>query len=306
MGELDVRSKILPDDTLYTCLIEEQTADEAFVQVYWARGIRMGDAIEKSLCAARENGLTNPTVREVDPYDIENLEGEVYPSPEADVFFATTRYSFPPEPTFIFPTGIVPSCAEDDEANDVGEIRAGYRRSQDEEGLIEIGVNASEPDLLRLYERILRLHETYETFWYLIQDHWDDSEDQIYENSDLNTPEAIIEHLQAHRHDAVLNGFVTLTAYADEGATNVNISDHKRIVVLTYSDSVADVTEAALKDEGVSHHEDLVSFDHKIHHWHYRPSESLERGDLIAYLTSSGFKPWNPDSESEQDVDPNA
>ncbi|MEZ5324887.1 MAG: hypothetical protein R3F19_07480 [Verrucomicrobiales bacterium] len=289
------------EDTLYTCLIEDQTDDEAFVQVYWAWGSHMGDAIEKSLSTARDNGLTNPTVREVDPYDIENLEGEVFPNSEADVFFATTRFSFPPEPSFIFPAGIVPSCIEDEEANDVDDIRAGYRRSQDEEGLIEIGVNVSDSCLLPLYERVIKLHETYKTFWYLIQGHWGDVEDQIYENPDLCTSEAIIEHLRAHRHDAVMNGFVTLTAYADEGATNVNISDHKRIVILTYSDSVADATEAALKDEGIPHHEDLVSFDNRIHHWHYRPSESLDRSDLIAHLTSSGFKPWNPNYESEQD-----
>lgn len=127
---------------------------------------------------------------------------------------------------------------------------------------------------------------------------WDDAEDQIFENSDLNTPEAITEHLQAHRHDAVLNGFGTLTAYADEGATNVNISDHKRIVILTYSESVAAATEAALNDEGLSLHEDLVSFDNRIRHWHYRPSESLGRGDLIEHLTSCGFKPCNRDNGS--------
>lgn len=280
-------------DALYTCLIEEQNNDEAFVQIFWARGNHMGDAIEKALSAARVNGLQNPSVREADPFDIENLEAEVFPSPEADVFYATTRYSFPPEPSFIFPTGIIPSCTEDEEAHDVDYIQAGYRRTKDEEGLIEIGVNVSGPDLLPLYERILKVHDTYETFWYLIHDHWEDSEDQIYENSDLCSSEAIMEHLKAHRHYAILNGFVTLTAYLDEGATNVNISDHKRIVILTYSDSVVNAIETVLKDEGFSHREELVSFDHRIHHWHYRPSESLERNDLITYLTSCGFKPWN-------------
>ena len=282
----------MQEDALFTCLIEAQIADEAFVQVYWARAIHMGDAIEKMLAAARRNGLTNPEVREADPYDIENLECEVYPGPNADVFFATTRYSFPPEPTFIFPTGIVPSCVENEEADDVHDIQAGYQRAKDESGLIEIGVNVGNADLLPVYEHLLRLHEGYETFWFLFHDHWDNAETQIYENPALNTAEAIIEYLRAHQHDAVRNGFVTLTAYLKEGATNLNISDNKRIVILTYSDSIADAFEAALKSSGFPHDEALVSFDRRIFHWHYRTSESLGRSDLVEYLITSGFKPW--------------
>jgi hypothetical protein len=49
-----------------------------------------------------------------------------------------------------------------------------------------------------------------------------------------------------------------------------------------------------------------LSIDRKIHDWHYRPSESLDRGDLIEHLASRGFKPWSPKNESEQDVAPNA
>lgn len=287
----------MPEDALYTCLVMEQTNDEAFVQVYWARGSHMGAAIEKTLAAARENGLTNPLVREADPYDIKNIEGEVYPDTDADVFFATTRYSFPPEAAFNFPKGIVPSCIEDEESEVVDDILEGYRRTKNEEGLIEIGVNASGLDLLPIYERLLRLRESYETFWYLIHDHWDDADAQFYENPGLGTSEAIIEHLRAHPYDAVHNGFITLTAYLDVGETNLNISDHKRIIILTYSDSVADAFEASLKSSGLSHDENLVSFDSRIHHWHYRPSESRERGDLVEYLTSIGFRPWEPKTE---------
>lgn len=290
----------MADYTLYTCLIEERASDEAFIQAYWARASHMGAALEKMLAAARENGLTNPLPREADPYDIENLEGEVYPDQNSEVFFATTRYSFPLEPGLEFPTGIIPSGVEDEDADDADDIRPGYRRSKDEEGLVEIGVNVSDSDLLPIYERLLKLHGAYETFWYLIHDHWGDTSDQIYENPVLSTPDAIIEHLRAHPHDALMNGFVTLTAYIDEGATNLNISEHKRIVILTYSDSVANLFESALRDAGFDHEEHQVSFDKEIHHWHYRPSESLDRADLIEHLASSGFKPWSPNNESER------
>lgn len=289
----------MPEDILFTCLIEEMTSDEAFLQVYWARASHMGAAIEKMLAAARENGLTNPLPREADPYDIENLDVEVCPDPSSEVFFGTTRYSFPPEPAFEFPTGIIPSYCEDEDADEADGIRSGYGLSKDDEGLIEIGVNVSGSNLMSIFERLLKLHDTYETFWYLIHDHWGNTSDQFYENSTLKSPDAIIEHLRAHSHDAVMNGFVTLTAYIKDGATNLNISDHKRIVILTYSDAVADLFERALQDAGFEHDQHQVSFDHRIHHRHFRPSESLDRVDLIEHLTSIGFKPWNPKSDDE-------
>jgi hypothetical protein len=284
----------VPEEMLYACLIEEQTSDAAFIQFYWARASHLGAAIEKSLDAARKNGLTNPIAREADFYDIENLECEVYPDADADVFFATTRYSFPPESSFNFPRGIIPSFVEDEEADDVDDLRSGYQRTKFEDGLIKIGVNVCDSDLLSVYERLLLLHKVYKTFWYLIHDHWGDAENQIYENPELGTAAAIIKHLRTYPHDSVQNGFVTLTAYLAEGATNVNISDHKRIVILTYSDSVAGTFEARLKSLGFSHDENLVSFDYRMHHWHYRPSESFDRADLIEFLVAKGFKPWSP------------
>lgn len=290
----------MSEDALYTCLIESQSDDEAFVQVYWARARHLGAAIEKMLALARQNGASNPIAREADPYDIENLEGEVYPDSAAEVFHATTCYSFPPEPIFTFPAGIIPSCIEDEGADEVDGTRPGYQRSQDDAGLIEIAVNVPHPDLVPVYERLLQMHSSYATFWYQFHSHWEEAEEQFYENSDLNTPEAIFGHLQSHPHDAVQNGSVTLTAYLEEGATNLSITDHKRILIWTYSDDVAKVFEIALKSAGFSSDDDLVSVDHRMHHWHYRPSESLSRIDLADYLTTAqGFSPWSPGSTIE-------
>lgn len=162
-------------------------------------------------------------------------------------------------------------------------------------------MNVAGPQLLPVYQRLLHLYGSYETFWYVIHNHWDEGTDQVYENPSLNTAAAIFEHLKAHPHDTVLNGHVTLTAYLDEGATNLNISDHKRIVILTYSDSVADAFEAEIRAAGFAHDEHLKSFDQRIHHWHYRPSKSLTRADLIRQLVTTGFQLWNPESGSEQD-----
>ena len=97
----------MASETLFNCLVEEQTDDEAYFQDYWARGGHMGEAVEKIMAAARDNGLTHPEPKEINPYDIENLEGEVFPSTESDVFWSTTIFSFTPESTFSFPVGII-------------------------------------------------------------------------------------------------------------------------------------------------------------------------------------------------------
>lgn len=293
----------MPEETRYTCLVEEH-APEAFVQMYWARGTHMGEAIEKVLAAARENNFSNPVVREVDPCDSESPEskGEVYPDPEADVFYSTTRYSFPAEPAFSCPTGIVASGTKtgDDDELEADDITMGFCRSVQEHGLIEIGINVESFDLVRIYGRLLSIHDDYETFLYMLHDHWGNTETQFLEHPKLNSPDAIMAHLNSHPEDSVMNGFVTLTAYVEDGATNLNISEHKRIVVLTYSEKVADAFVRTLEEEGFAEDSQLVSFDSRIHHWHYRPSASRSREELIAHLSTQGFTPWNPDEGAQK------
>lgn len=67
------------------------------------------------LTAAREIGLTNPTPFSADLYLIEDLDCEVYPDSGSEVFYATVRYWFPPEPIFCFPPGVLPSGAGEEE-----------------------------------------------------------------------------------------------------------------------------------------------------------------------------------------------
>ena len=215
---------------------------------------------------------------------------------ESDVFWSTTRYSFPHEPIFSFPAGIIASCvevAQDDEL-DANDISTGYRRTKDNEGLIEIGINVERLELFPLYERLLKLRSSYEAFWYLLHDHWDDKPQEFLTTEALNSPDSILSHLRDHEHDSVLNGFVTLTSFLEEGATNLNISDHKRIVILTYSDEMALDYEEVLASNGVFKNDELVSFDQRVHHRHYRPTESLDRKALVCYLRNNGFSPWKP------------
>jgi len=282
--------------TLFTCLVEERSATEPFVQVYWARDEHLGGALEKMRAAARSNGLRDPAMQEADPYDLDNLTCEVEPDPSAEVFWALSRHRFPPEPSFTIPYGVIGSCIEGE--RDIHDIVAGYSLHKSEDGLTTLEVNADADALAPLYEEFLKAHPTYRVFWYVLHDHWlDDGSDSLFlVNEALNTPSRIIEHLHGHQRDSIMNGFVTLTAYLQEGSTNVKISDHKRIVVATYSDEIAADYADLLDRAGYDRFDELTSFDRGIHHWHYRHPASRDRAELERYLRELGFKDWKPKS----------
>lgn len=283
----------MQEQNLYFGLLEQQDSEDAFVQTYWARANDIGRAIVMMLEAARENGLPNPDVKEIDPYDLKNLTSEIEPSREAIVFWNPIRYHFPPEPSFRFPHGVIPSCIEED-GDCASDIHAGFSTQPNGNGLIQVEVNVERTDLLPLYERLLHQCNEYKVFWYLLHDHWDDKEDTFLVNEGLRTPTKIIEHLQENEVDSVMNGFVTLTAYREEGSTNINISDHKRIIIFTYSPEIAAEYGKLLTTLEYAEAAKLRSIDHHMHHWHYRCPKSRSREELIRHLGMKGFKDWKP------------
>jgi hypothetical protein len=283
--------------TLYTCLIDEHTEDEAFVQVYWSHAAHIGAAIEKMIAAAYRNGLTHPEPRQLDPYDIKNVKGVVVPGSDSETFWSKGRYYFPPEPVFTLPYGVIGSCLEGD--HDLDAIIPGYTRHKDKQGKTTIEVNVEREDLLPLYDRLLKLRDTYRVFWYLIHNHWDDTKDQFLVNETLSKPKTILAHLAENKLDSISNGYVTLTAFNKEGATNLNISDHKRIIILTYSDKLASDYCSALKAFGYSKKKELVSIQQGIHHWHFRHPKSHSRSGLVKHLRSIGFTDWHPKTEQQ-------
>jgi len=280
--------------TLFTCLVEERDSQEPFIQGYWARDEHLGGALEKMQAAARSNGLADPGMREADPFDLRNLACKVEPEPTAEVFWAVGRQFFPPEPFFTLPYGVIGSCIEGE--RDVSEIAAGYTLSVSDRGLSTLEVNADADDLAPLYEQFVLVQASYRVFWYQLHDHWlnDGSDTLFLVNEGVNTPARIIDHLQSHALDSIQNGFVTLTAYFQEGSTNITLSDHKRIVVTTYSDEIAADYTDLLDSAGYDRFDDLTSIDRGIHHWHYRHSASRDRLGLERHLRELGFKDWKP------------
>lgn len=278
--------------TLYACVIREQNDKDAFYQCYWSHAEDIGVALEKMLSAAHDNGLKDPAPREIDPYDIANLDTDVAPSPAADTFWAVNRFHFPPEPFFRLPYGIIGSLLEGE--SDLEDIRDGFALTRDNTGKTTIEINVSRDSLLLVYEQLLYRSSSYKVFWYRLHEHWDDRADHFLVNEALNTPELISDHVRDHERDSLLNGFVTLTAYRQEGATNLNLSDHKRLIIHTFSDAVAREYINVLAAAEIRERKPLVSIEHGIHHWHYRHPRSRSRDELIAFLRATGFSDWKP------------
>ena len=246
-------------------MIEEQSDENPFYQVYWSRATHMGEAIQQSLNAALENGLQNPLPCSCDYDNFDDIDEEVEPDSNSDVFWSITRNYFPLEESFVLPTGII--GAWPDAEHDVTDITQGYTMDKTEDGMTTIYVNADREQLFPLYERLLRLNPTYKVFWYMLHDHWDDeSEDRFLINEKLDSSEKIIEHLVEHESDSVQNGFVTLTAYLEQGATNLSISDHKRIVITTFSEEVARQYADLLDGSAYPKMSEMLSIEHKMHH----------------------------------------
>jgi hypothetical protein len=82
------------------------------------------------------------------------------------------------------------------------------------------------------------------------------------------------------------------TVYCEEGATNLLISDHKEICLITRSQQIQKCISDKLKELTISESSDLKSLSKGFHHWHYRPAGSLNRSDFIDHLNNNGFSLW--------------
>jgi hypothetical protein len=295
---------IYPEADLYKCLVrgfmEEDGQEYEFYQIYFAEAASPGAAIERIEAVADENGVIPATVTDLGWGDLDNLDDDAGETlrehPDGDVWWLEARCLFPPEPRMDLPYGIVASLDEVGE-DDPGDIRPGYALVDEGEGLRGIDVNVDRADLPSLYEKLLRLHPGYKVFWYRLHaEHPDEEEDPplMLVNPDLNTPELILAHLAENSRDSFENGLVTLTAYLAEGDTNLNLSDHKRLVIRTFSENVLQGYLEALREAGYAEVENLVAIDWQIHHWHYRHPEGREHEALAEFLKTKGFREWRP------------
>jgi hypothetical protein len=277
---------------LYTCLIEEAHPKRPFVQVYWAYGEHLGAALERMRRAALANGLKRPRWKQADPFEPADLKSGLFRSDGGEILWSDERFYFESEPGFTPPYGVIASCIEG--PFDIDDIRVGYHLSC-EDGLYTLEANTTEERLLEDYIGLLRAHEPFRVFWVKVHGHWSDAvEDELYANESITTASTVETLLATDPPNGLRNGFVTLTAFLNEGATNFNISDHKKIVVLTRSEAIAEQVENWLGSRKYPRLDPFVTMDDRMHHWHYRDPQGLDRLELVERLQANGFSRWRP------------
>lgn len=147
-------------------------------------------------------------------------------------------------------------------------------------------------DLLDVYLKLLPENDI-AVFWVGIADDWEEAgSEEIYTNEALNEKKKIADYISQNRIDTLENGHVTLTSYIRKGQTNINISDHKLIEVMTYDRETGSLTCETLEGAGLGQHEELVNVGDRFYHWHYRHPDGADRKELTGQLIRQGFTLW--------------
>jgi hypothetical protein len=304
-------------------LIEWSDGETSHLKRFWARGNHLGEALHKMISAAEAGGIENPILTSAEYFNIDDLPDTATTHDNGETYIDEATVDFPSEPTFRLPYGVIESFAkggyktedltvgyaidapdeDDEDERDVKDEEKDQDEDEDEEeddddedesDLIEIRAVVEEEQLLNTYMVLVDALSDISVFWIKLQDDCGENDrEEIYVNEELISSGRIKEFIERNRRDILKNGHVTITTYSRTGETNLNISDHKMIVVLTYDNEIATQICGLLEQQGVPSQYQLVAPDEEFHHWHYRHPDSHDRKDLIASLKNQGFKHWN-------------
>lgn len=279
-------------DTEYfhSALIECSNEDYAFYTTAYAWGSHLGEAVERIRRFALANGLPEPNIVHIDPVDPDTLPETAQTKHDGLSYLVAGRTYFTPEYRYRLPRGIVFSGMEGE--FDQNDIRPGYQVYKDDEGLITIEAVVEKENLLDLYLKLLP-ESGIPVFWVALADDWEDAgKEEFYTNDTFNDRKRIAEYLENNRIDTLENGHVILTTYVREGQTNININDHKLIVVMTFDEGISNSACKVLEETGLERHEQLINVSDRFYHWHYRHPEGADRKGLIEKLLGQGFTFW--------------
>ena len=296
-ASLEARMKTYHENVeFFRALVKWSEGDTSFFTTYWTWAEHIGDAIERIQGDASRPGIDDLIVAEIGPCDFGDLPDEVT-SNDDNIFVSDTRHAFPTEHSFRLPYGVVLSVEQG--PHDSDEFAIGHSIQEYDDGLIELAAVVEEPALLSLYIRLIDKLPDIDVFWVKLHDEWEEpAVEAIYTNKSLDDSRKIESFLIKNRLDTLSNGYVTITTYCGQGQTNLNISDHKMIVILGYDRSLIEVMGQTLEESGVPRRKQLAKVDCEFYHWHFRHPKSKRRRDLIAALEGKGFSEWNPDESN--------
>ena len=290
----------------YTVVIEaEENGKDSFIQVYFAWAGDLGEAIHRVVRAAKEKeSISNPLATEADPYEYEDFgrdREDITGYPDLEVFVARNRYYYPAEDTFHAPPGIILSCIEND-SFDPGDLHPGYTCESGDGGLVTITAVVPGAGLLDTFIALASIMPSIVVSWVTLCAHYENTGTvSMYTHEKLASPAAIERFLKEHTVDILENGHVKFTVYDNEGKTNLVITDHKEIQILTYSDKIRTDVCGLLDSLGLEEDGDLPQIGSHFYHWHYKPVTAEKRAGLTELLEAEGFSFWKEFAE-ENDV----
>ncbi|HEX6280074.1 MAG TPA: hypothetical protein VFZ49_08700 [Pyrinomonadaceae bacterium] len=268
--------------------VEWSTGPKSFLTVVWTWADHPGEAVHLILQAAKSNQIPDPVLIDLDYCDLEDLPDDAVEVGKHS-FIDPSEYSFPTEYSYKFPHGVIPVRGGEDET-DIDEIQPGYEVWKDDEGLINVEAVVERDRLFDVYMALVERLPSIRVFWIKLHEDWEEfGMEEIYASEDLNDVTCIRDFLKENWSDTVLNGHVTITTYADEGQTNLNISDHKMIVALTFDEEITKLCQSYFNELGLKQYDPLLSISGGVHHWHYRSVSGRDRKDLVKLLVEKGF-----------------
>lgn len=270
-------------------IVECSDGESSYFRHFWTYGSHLGEAVDKIVRLAKDSGARDPYLSEINEYE-EYIPENAYLLDDGESYVSEERWMFPPEPGFRLPYGV--SLTEGEHDHDDAEIVPAFEVFIYDDGLMEVSAVVEENSLVSLYERLLSITDELDVFWIKLPYDWECEEDEDirYVAEGLNTPKRIVDYIKANRNNTLLNGYITMTAYADTGETNFNISDHKELMVLTYDQRIRKDATDVFRSAGLKQKKSLITIGRGFHHWHYRPTESLDRETFIKKLVGDGFE----------------
>lgn len=293
----------MQEPIFYTVLVEsEEDETHSFLQYFWLWAEHIEEALPKVVDAAKKQGIQQPYLSAIDYYDFDNFDessDDVKQIEGSDIFVSAERYYYPTEPFLKLPEGVIGAMSEGD--FDAEDLQAGFEAYIEDEFYC-INTVLEQEQILPLLLSLSATLPSIEVFWIGIRSTWDNTDvHQFWVNSELNTIPKIKAFLESTEKDILQNGLVSLTVFSDEGATNLSITDHKEIRLMTYSQQVQQTMVQTLLDSSIQQFDELNSISAGFHHWHYRQADGLNRTDFIQFLQTKGFTFWQDIAAEDED-----
>ena len=276
------------EDFFRVLVIAKENNTISYIKVFWAWAEHIGVAIHKVIEVAQQMGLREPIATMIDFVDSESLSNDVYEICETGVFTFDEEYSFPAEDFVDIPDGVI-LHAEDENPED--DIKEGYKSYCNNDDFYFVDIVLSKNKLFKIFIKLVKSLPDIKVSWVSIPDE-NNEKAELWVNENLNDAKKILYFLKSTQADIFQNGLVGFTVYSEVGATNLNLTDHKEISVVTKSQKIKNLITAKIDQFKVKKFDELSCISEGFYHWHYRPIDSLDPKDFIAFLKSKGFAIW--------------